>query len=507
MSTNNDYLLEVRGLTKQFPGVKALDKVDLNLRAGEVHALCGENGAGKSTLIKILAGIYKRDEGTILFNGKAVEIDSAHQSLDLGIKVVFQELALLPEMSVAENIFLESFPLKNNKTIDWKFMNTRAQELLEEVGICIDPKIKLGRLTVAQQQMVEIARAISHDSKIIIMDEPTSALNPKEVDCLFEVIRKVQKRDVAVLYVSHKLEEVIEICDRVTTYRDGKSVITRQVSDTSMDEIVSDMVGREIEHLFPHTHESTEDVILEVKNLSTADKLKQISFDLRKGEVLGVFGLMGAGRTELAKAVFGVDKTTSGKISVNGVTLRGGSTASAVKAGLGLVTEDRKDEGILQEMSVAENMTLPTLSGFAKAGFVSHKKEFKETKKLVDRFRVKTPSLKHKIMFLSGGNQQKVLLARWMMKKLDVIILDEPTRGIDVGAKSEIHGLIDELARDGVAVLVMTSEMPELLGVSDRIMVMNDGRVTRIFNREEATQENVLTAAIQSMSEEGFCDD
>ena len=503
----HEYILEVEGLSKQFPGVKALDNVQLRLKPGEIHALCGENGAGKSTLIKILAGIYTKDEGVITFNGTPVELDSPHKSLELGIKVVFQELALIPEMSVAENVFLESFPLKKNKTIDWKLMTTRSRELLEEVGICIDPEIKLGALTVAQQQMVDIARALSHDSKIVIMDEPTSALTPNEVDYLFKVIKKMQEKGVAILYVSHKLEEVKHICDQVTTFRDGKFVITRKVKDTKISQIVSDMVGRNIEHLFPHSHVAGNETVLAVQDVSTSTKLKNISFEMKKGEVLGVFGLMGAGRTELAKAIFGVDKIQSGKITVHGKELKYGSTASAVQAGMGLVTEDRKAEGILHEMSVVQNMTLPTVKEFSKAGFVSVSKERKEARVLVDKFRVKTPSLGHKIMFLSGGNQQKVLLARWMMKNLDVIILDEPTRGIDVGAKSEIHGLIDDLAKEGVAVLVLTSEIPELLGVSDRIMVMSNGHITRILDRKDATQENVLTAAIEGIEEEGHCEE
>ena len=397
--------------------------------------------------------------------------------------------------------------MKKAGAIDWKKMNTRAEELLESVGLCIDPTVKLGSLTVSQQQMVEIARAISHDSKLIIMDEPTSALTPNEIEFLFEVIVKLKSKGISVLYVSHKLEEIMEICDKVTTFRDGKFIVTRNVSETSMDEIVKDMVGREIDHLFPYTHTASDELVMEVKGLSTKDKLKDVSFTLNKGEVLGVFGLLGAGRTELAKAVFGYDHVAAGEVIINGKKLKPGDTQDAVNAGLGLVTEDRKDEGILQEMSVCENMTLPTIEEFRKGILLDTAKERATAKKLVDRFRVKTPSLGHKIMFLSGGNQQKVLLARWMMKNIDVIILDEPTRGIDVGAKSEIHGLIDELAQEGVAVLVLTSEMPELLGVSDRIMVMNDGRITDVLTRAEATQEKVLTSAIKGITEEGFCEE
>ncbi len=504
MVKTDEMLFEVKNLSKEFPGVKALDDVRLEIKRGEVHALCGENGAGKSTLIKILAGIYTKDAGTLRFDGHEIDITTARQSLDLGIKVVFQELALLPEMSVAENVFLESFPQKKSGAIDWKKMNNDAENLLERVGLTINPTVKLGSLTISQQQMVEIARAISHQSKLIIMDEPTSALTPNEIAFLFKVIKSLKVEGVSILYVSHKLEEVMEICDRVTTYRDGKYVVTRNVTETSMDEIVKDMVGREIDHLFPYTHTPTDKTVMKVENLSTKDKLKNISFELRKGEVLGVFGLLGAGRTELAKAVFGYDKVISGEVFVNGKRVKPGDTSSAVRAGMGLVTEDRKEEGILHEMSVAENMTLPTISDYQKGFIIDIAKERVESKKLVDRFNVKTPSLGHKVMFLSGGNQQKVLLARWMMKNIEVMILDEPTRGIDVGAKSEIHGLINELASEGVAVLVMTSEMPEILGVSDRIMVMNNGKITEIINRKDATPEKVLTAAIKDPAKEGL---
>lgn len=504
MVNTDEILFEVENLSKEFPGVKALDEVSLLIKKGEVHALCGENGAGKSTLIKILAGIYSRDCGILRFNGKEVDITTPRQSLELGIKVVFQELALLPEMSVSENVFLESFPQKKSGAIDWKRMNTEAQALLERVGLSIDPSVKLGSLTVSHQQMVEIARAISHKSKLIIMDEPTSALTPNEITYLFRVITKLKAEGVSVLYVSHKLEEVMEICDKVTTYRDGKYIVTRNVSETTIDEIVKDMVGREIDHLFPHTHISSSEIVLKVSNLSTHEKLKNISFELKKGEVLGVFGLLGAGRTELAKAIFGYDRVTSGDVYVNGMKVKSGDTAKAVKAGMGLVTEDRKEEGILHEMSVTENITLPTISEYQKGFIIDTAKERVDSKKLVDRFRVKTPSLGHKIMFLSGGNQQKVLLARWMMKKIEVIILDEPTRGIDVGAKSEIHRLIDELASEGVAVLVMTSEIPELLGVSDRIMIMNNGKIAEMIDRKDASQERVLTAAIKDPVEEAI---
>jgi ribose transport system ATP-binding protein len=489
-------ILEVRGIVKEFPGVRALGGVDLSLKAGEVHALVGENGAGKSTLIKILAGVYQKDSGEILFEGKAVELRSAHDSLRRGIKVVFQELALIKGMSVAENVFLESFPLRRNGTVDWKTMSSRTGEILDSIGLDLDPREEVGRLTVSQQQMVEIARALSHEAKVVIMDEPTSALTPNEIRLLFDVIRRLKGMGIGILYVSHKLEEVFDLCDRATVFRDGLRISTRPIAETDQKEIVTDMVGREITTLFPRTHSGRGEKVLEVRGLSTSAKLKNVSVDVHAGEVVGVFGLLGAGRTELAKAIFGLDGVTAGAITVRGARLRPGSTTHSARAGLGLLTEDRKGEGLVLQMSVGQNMTLPSLREFSTAGYIRTGPENVRAQSFVQQLSIKTPSLKHKVEYLSGGNQQKVLIARWLMKKLSVIILDEPTRGIDVGAKVEIHRLIDELAKGGLAVIVMTSEMPELLGVSDRILVMSNGRITAELGRAEATQEKILAAAI-----------
>jgi ribose transport system ATP-binding protein len=496
MSETTEKVLEVINITKEFPGVKALDEVNLDLRKGEVHALCGENGAGKSTLIKILAGSYTKDTGEILFLGEPIVLHSAHDSLSLGIKVVFQELSLVPNMSVAENVFLESFPLKGNRSIDWKTMNAKTTEILGSIGLAINPTTPMKKLTVSQQQMVEIARALSHEAKVIIMDEPTSALSPKEIEALFKVIHHLKEIGISVLYVTHKLEEIFEICDRVTVFRDGKLVAVRKISECDTDIIVRDMVGREIQTLFPKTHTGMGEVVISVSNLSTEKKLKDVSLDVHAGEVLGVFGLLGAGRTELAKAIFGLDPVSGGEITVNGEKVRPNSTAHSTEMGMGLLTEDRKEEGLVLQMSVAQNMTLPSLKDFSRFGVIRRQDENKRSQEFVDKISIKTPSLKQKIMYLSGGNQQKVLLARWLMKKLKVIILDEPTRGIDVGAKAEIHKLIDDLANQGMAVIMMTSEMPELLGVSDNIIVMNDGKITGHFDRKEATQEKILEAAV-----------
>ncbi len=489
-------ILQIRGVSKDFPGVKALDSVDLSLRKGEVHALVGENGAGKSTLIKILAGVYLKDSGEIIFENKPVEIHSSSDSLKLGIKVVFQELALIPHMTVAENVFLESFPLKKNKSIDWEKMASKTTDILLSIGLPISPKSRLSSLTVSQQQMVEIARALSHEAKVVVMDEPTSALTPKEIKFLFNVIGKLKKLGIGIIYVTHKLEEVFEISDRVTVLRDGRLISSKDVKDTSTDEVVKDMVGRSIKTLFPKTHTGKGKVVLNVENLTTEKKLKNVSLKVHAGEVVGTFGLLGAGRTELAKAIFGLDPIMSGKIIIDDKELKIGSTSHSTKMGLGLLTEDRKEEGLVLQMSVTQNITLPSIHDFSSFGFIRRRLEAERSNEFVERFSIRTPSLRQKVMFLSGGNQQKVLIARWLMKKLKVIILDEPTRGIDVGAKAEIHRLIDELAKAGLAIIVMTSEMPELLGVSDHIIVMSNGKITCEFEKNEATQEKILAAAI-----------
>lgn len=496
MSSNKDVILQVNKISKEFPGVKALDSVDLTLRKGEIHALVGENGAGKSTLIKILAGIYLKDSGEILFENRHVDFHRVSDSLKLGIKVVFQELTLIPGLSVAENVFLESFPLKKSRMIDWNRLNSKTIEILKSIGLEIDPKLKVSELSVPYQQMVEISRAFSHEKKVVVMDEPTSALTPNEVKFLFNAIRKLKNLGVATLYVTHKLDEIFELCDRVTVLRDGNLISSRMISETNIDEIIKDMVGRTITTLFPKTHSGKGRNILSIKGLSTEKKLKDVTFNVHAGEIVGVFGLLGAGRTELAKAIFGLDPVTSGEIFIEDQRLKHGSTIHSSRAGLGFLTEDRKAEGLILQMSVTQNLTLPSIKEFSSFGFIRGKDEIAHSQKFVNKLSIKTPSLRQKVEYLSGGNQQKILLARWLMKKLKVIIVDEPTRGIDVGAKAEIHKLIDELAKEGLAVLVMISEMPELLGVSDRIIVMSNGRITGEFDKDEATQENILAAAI-----------
>ncbi len=496
IATQDGPALEVIGINKRFPGVVALEDVDLTLEPGKVHALMGENGAGKSTLIKILAGVYRKDSGAIRIGGMDADLRTPRDALRQGIKVVFQEIALISEFTVAENIYLERYPTDRLGSVDWSAIRKDAAALFERIGFDIDPAAKVGDLPVSQQQMVEIARALAHQAKIVVMDEPTSSLTPKEVELLFNVIKRLTGLGIAVLYVTHKLGEVFEIADTVTVLRDGCRISTKPIIEHTQDSLVQDMIGRHIENLFPHSRDMTGGAtILSVEGLSTA-KLTDINFEARAGEVLGFFGLMGAGRTELAKAIVGFDPIHTGRIVIDGKALLPHDTRTGVALGIGLLSEDRKTEGLMPELSVLHNASLAALRQFTIAGFVDEGRERGAVQQFIDKFRVKTPSLHQEIKYLSGGNQQKVLLARWLMRGLKVIVVDEPTRGIDVGAKSEIFALLDRLAGEGLAVVMMTSEMPELLGLSDRIAVMAGGRITTIINRNEATQEAILNAAI-----------
>jgi ribose transport system ATP-binding protein len=489
--------LEMVGISKRFPGVVALENVDLRLEPGKVHALLGENGAGKSTLIKILAGVYEKDAGVIRIGGRETVIRNPGDALKQGIKIVFQEIALIAEFTVAENIFLERHPVGRTGGIDWKAIRRDAKALFERIGFAVAAEARAGALPVSQQQMVEIARALAHEARIVVMDEPTSSLTPNEVELLFKVIRRLTGLGIAVVYISHKLDEIFEIADTVTVLRDGRHISTKPIGEQTPQGLIQDMIGRRIDNLFPRARGKPSDrVALSVRNLITESKLDDISFEAHAGQVLGFFGLMGAGRTELAKAIVGFDPIRSGFISVGGKPLHPHDTRTGVGLGIGLLSEDRKAEGLMLELPVVHNLSLAALKSFARAGFIDERRERAEAQSFVDRFRIRTPGLSRQVKNLSGGNQQKVLLARWLMRGLSVIVVDEPTRGIDVGAKSEIFALIDQLAGDGHAVVMMTSEMPELLGLSDRIMVLAGGRITASFARDEATQEKILNAAI-----------
>ena len=493
---NNFRSLQLKNIRKEFPGVLALDDVSLEAKAGSVHALMGENGAGKSTLIKILAGAYSKDQGTILFDNKEVNIDNPNDSLNLGIKVVYQEIALIPEFTVAENIFLEKFPVNSLGIVNWKKLYNDCNNLLKKIGFNLNVKAKVVDLSISEQQIVEIARAIFQNALVVVMDEPTSSLTPNEIEKLFEVIENLKKNNIAIIYITHKIDEIFKIANEVTVLRDGKLISNRDINDTSEEILIQDMVGRKVEQKFERPNKSFDKVLMNIKNISTKSKLKDISFELYKGEILGFFGLMGAGRTELAKAIYGYDNISNGSIEVDGQILKKFNTQTMVKNGVGYVTEDRKGEGIIKDMNLRENMSLPSLEIFEKFFTINKSKEKKISNQYIDKFEVKTPSSERLITLLSGGNQQKILLSRWLIRNLKIIILDEPTRGVDIGAKTEILRLINDLAKDGLSVILMTSEMNDLLTLSDRIIVMAGGKISKEFNRNDATQEEIFKASV-----------
>lgn len=489
-------ILQMHNVSKSFFGFYALKNIDLTIYPGEVHSLLGENGAGKSTLIKILAGINSIDEGSLSMNGQPLVIKSARHAHELGITVVFQELNLVSSLSVAENIFFGRLPVKGFGKVDWKKLYQDSKALLEEVGLHIDPRTKVGYLGVAQQQLIEIARALSHESKIICMDEPTSALSNKEIELLFQLIEKLKKKNVAIIYVSHKFEELFRITDRITVLRDGEKIDEVMTKKTTKDELISMMVGRKLNNLYPKMKVTPGETLLKVKNL-TSDRIKGASFEVKAGQIVGFSGLMGSGRTELAKALFGIDKTYSGEIWIGNKQVPRNSPTESKKMGLGYIPENRKEDGLVLTAGVRENMTLAILKNLMKHGVLQKNKEIVKVRENIDKLKVKTQSTEQKIVLLSGGNQQKVVLLRWLLNPdLKVLILDEPTRGIDVGSKSEIYALISQLAASGLAILLMSSEMPELLSMSDRIYVMKDGEIVGDYAIEEASQERLIDTAI-----------
>ncbi len=493
---NEELWLSLKGVSKFFPGVHALDKVHFNLRKGEVHALMGENGAGKSTLIKMISGIYGFSEGEMYFEGKKVDFKTPHEAICSGISVIYQELNLIPHMSIAENIYFSHLPANKIGKVNKKKVFEDTKKLLDYIGLNESPKTILSALSVAKQQLVEIAKAISVDAKVIIMDEPTSALSPTEIKNLFRIINDLKAKGCGIIYVSHKLEEVLEITDRVTVFRDGKYVDTVNTCDTTQDKIISMMVGRELSELYPKQGAKPGKVMLDVRNLSS-DRVHDISFYVSTGEIVGFSGLMGAGRTELTHAIIGADKRKSGQVFVDGVHLKQNTTAASQKAGIGYVPENRKEQGIFADANIKFNMTISMVKSFVKLFGIEKRKETAKVNEMVDKLGIKTPTTQQLIQKLSGGNQQKVMLARSLIKPdLKVLIVDEPTRGIDIGAKAEIYSILDQLAQNGVAVLVMSSEMPEILSMCDRIYIMKRGRITAELSREEATQELLLQKAI-----------
>ncbi len=488
--------LEMRHISKTYPGVRALDDVSLEVRQGEIHAVVGENGAGKSTLMKILAGAQPKDSGEILIDGKPVHIETPQQAMDLGVSIIYQEFNLVPYLNAAENIFLGREPRAALPGfVDFKTMYREAQQIIDRLGVPINVRTPVNRLSVAQQQMVEIAKATSRKSKIIVMDEPSATLTEHELQSLFNLMRQLKAEGIAIVYISHRLEEIFEICDRVTVLRDGHWIATHDVKDVTREEIIRLMVGRELKHMIPKEQAEIGEPALRVRNLSRKGVLHDINITVHKGEVLGIAGLVGAGRTELARCIFGADPFESGTVELFGKPVRIKSPQDAIRMGIGLVTEDRKAQGLILGMVVRENITLANLPAVSAFNFILAAREREVARKYVDDLQIKTPSIEQIVQNLSGGNQQKVVLAKWLFTNSKVLIFDEPTRGIDVGAKTEIYQLMNELARKGVAIIMISSELPEILGMSDRIVVMHEGRVTGELTREEATQEKIMNLA------------
>jgi len=481
----------MKDITVLFPGVKALDSVSFELMPGEVHVLLGENGAGKSTLMKVLSGVNKIQTGQVFLQGNPVEFTSTKEAMDAGIAIVYQELNLIPHLTVAENIFLGREPMMNG-IINWNKMFHNANEILQSLGVEIDAKTPLKSLSVAQKQMVEIAKSVSRDSKVLIMDEPTSSLTNKEITDLFRIIRAIKEKGVGIVYISHRFEEIKQIGDRATIMRDGRYIATVSVAEKSVDEMITMMVGRELKDMFPKQIVKIGDVVLEAKNFVTKDKLKGCSFQVRTGEILGIGGLMGSGRTELARAIVRADQIISGEVVVDGNAIKIGAPSDALAQGIGLLPEDRKYHGLILGMSVGENITLASLGKLLNYGLLNLKKGEQVGNEYVNKLNIKTPKLSQKVKLLSGGNQQKVVIAKWLLTDARVLIFDEPTRGIDVGAKVEIYKIMTNLAGKGMAVVMISSELPELIGMSDRIVVMCDGRITGELNREEATREKIM---------------
>ena len=488
-------LLEMRGITKRFPGVTALDGVDFELERGEVHVILGENGAGKSTLIKMLSGAYQPDEGEILFEGEPVRIPSAAVAQGLGISTIYQEFNLVPQLTVAENVFLGRQPRRLG-IVDRRRMREEARRLLERIKVRVDPDAPVSALGVAQRQMVEIAKALSLEARVLIMDEPTASLSGQEVQRLFEIVRGLKQEEVGVIFISHYLEEVTEIGDRVTVLRDGK-LVGQVPATTDHSELVRMMVGRSIEDQFPRRRPETGDVLLEVRDLSREGVLEDVSLRVRSGEVVGIAGIVGAGRTELAHAIFGVDPVDSGEVWVDGRRMERFDPREAKNRGIGFITEDRQGQGIVPPLSVAENLVLASLEETTSVGLVNRREQRSRARRMIEELNIMTPGPEQEVRYLSGGNQQKTVIGKWLLADSRVLIMDEPTRGIDVGAKVEIYELMNELTEQGAGILMISSDLPEVLGLSDRILVMAGGRIIGEFSGEEATQERVMTLATQ----------
>jgi len=495
----SEYVLELKNISKRFGGVEVLHGVPFQLRPGEVHALLGENGAGKSTLIKVITGIHQPDGGETYLNGKQVHFNDPLQARLAGIAAIYQELSLCPDLNVAENIFLGRQPTTVGGRIDWHKLYSEADRLLTSLGVHLDLKAKARNLSIAQMQSVEIARAFSLNARILIMDEPTSSLTLNEVAELFGLVRRLRDEGTAIIFISHRLEELFEVADRVTVLRDGAYVDTRQVKDVTRDELVRLMVGRTISNLFPKLDVKPGEIALKVDHLTCAGIFEDISFEIHKGEILGMAGLVGAGRTDVARAIFGVVPATGGIIQIEGRQVEITSPQQAIDLGLAYVPEDRQLHGLIPAMDITSNISLPILELYTRRGWLMDKVERAAAFNAARQMEVRANTIWQIARTLSGGNQQKVVLAKWLSTKPRILILDEPTRGIDVGTKAAVHALMSNLAAEGIAILMISSELPEVLGMSDRILVMHEGHMTGLFNRAEATQENIINAATQTI--------
>ncbi|WP_322892355.1 MULTISPECIES: sugar ABC transporter ATP-binding protein [unclassified Yoonia] len=497
------FLVEMRGIEKRFPGVHALKGVQFDLRAGEVHALMGENGAGKSTLMKIMAGIYARDGGEMFVNGAPVTPDSPRAAQDLGIGIIHQELSLMNDLTAAQNVLIGREPRRSFGRLDEAALNRQTAEIFASLSLALDPRTMVGTQTIARQQLIEIAKALSYNPRVLVMDEPTAALNDAEITELFAVINKLKADGVGIVYISHRMDEIKRIADRVTVLRDGAYIDTVDAATTPLDKIIQLMVGRDLAHVIPEFPDTSRNAVaLEVRNLSRGRDVRGVSFDVRKGEILGFAGLMGAGRTEVARIIFGADKRDAGEILVGGQPVDIRSPCDAVAAGIGYLSEDRKHLGLAVDMSVRANIAMSSLATFtSKAGILNEAAMQKTALSYIDKLRIRTPSDLQDVRLLSGGNQQKVVIAKWLLRDCDVLIFDEPTRGIDVGAKSEIYALLEELAAQGRAIIVISSELPEVMRLSHRIAVMCEGRLTGILPGGAGTsQQDIMTLATQRES-------
>jgi inositol transport system ATP-binding protein len=495
MPESDQKIIHVKDLNKSFSGIKALDNIQFDLYPGEVHALMGENGAGKSTFMKILMGLILPDSGSINFNGEFIENMDVHKMLQKGISMIHQEILMVPELTIAQNIFLGR-EFKQGFWLDEQEIDKKSEEILNLIGLNLNVQTKAKQLSIAEMQLIEIAKAISNHAKVIIMDEPTSALSDKECEILFKIINDLKSKGVGIIYISHKIEEIFQISDRITVLRDGQYIATKNTNELDKNSLISLMVGREIENLFSSDSRVPSNAILEVRGITKKDKFENINFQVHAHEVLGIAGLMGAGRTEIARAIFGLDKIDSGEILLKGHKIEIRSPKDAIEKGIAYVSEDRKALGFIPEMSMIENISLSNLKNYSKGGFIQTKKETKVSSQMADDLKIKAAGLNQKVINLSGGNQQKIVIAKALLTSPDLLILDEPTRGIDIGAKHEIYKLINQLANNGLAVIIISSELPEILGMSDRILVLSKGKQTAILNKQEASQEKIMHYAI-----------